>query len=151
MAVLAVVALVLAGLVAGTMTVGLVAIRPAMHSLPVASYITVKQAFDISYPKFMKPLQIAALVASLALTVTSGLMGDPPAATLAGLAFLSLLVNVIVTVRGDLPINIAMASWRPEQPPADWELQRSRWDRFNAIRTAAAVVGLILLAAAVAV
>ncbi|OHV41394.1 hypothetical protein BCD49_07925 [Pseudofrankia sp. EUN1h] len=148
MTALAVVALVLAGLVAGTMTVGLVAIRPAMHSLPVASYITVKQAFDASYPRFMVPLQLAALVTSLALTVTAAVDDSTTSAALAGVGFVLLLVNVVVTVRGDLPINIAMASWRPEEPPADWERHRVRWDRFNAIRTAAAVTGLVLLAAA---
>lgn len=144
---LAAVALVLTGLVAGTMTVGLAAIRPAMHSLPVASYITVKQAFDVSYPRFMKPLQVAALAASLALTIAAAVDGAGTAAACAGVGFVSLFINVIVTVRGDLPINVAMASWRPEAPPADWERQRLRWDRFNAIRTTAAVVALILLAA----
>jgi uncharacterized membrane protein len=148
MTALAVVALVLAGLVAGTLAVGLVAIRPAMHSLPVGSYITVKQAFDVSYPRFMIPLQLSTLVASLALTIAAAVDGSTAPAALAGAGFVLLLANVVVTVRGDLPINVAMASWQPDAPPADWERHRVRWDRFNTIRTGAAVAALVLLAAA---
>jgi uncharacterized membrane protein len=144
---LAAVAVVLTGLVAGTMTVGLVAIRPALHSLPTASYITVKQAFDVSYPRLMKPLQLSALAVILALCVAAGLGDRWTVAGLAAVAFISLFVNVLVTVRGDLPINVAMASWHPEEPPAGWEGLRHRWDRFNTIRTTAAVAALVLLAA----
>jgi uncharacterized membrane protein len=149
-AVVAVVAVILAGVAAGTLTAGAVAVRPAIHSLPVASYITVKQALDISYPKFMKPLLVAAMTATLALAIIAAVAGDVTRAVLGGLAFGALLTNVLVTVRGDLPITIAMASWRPEQPPADWAAQRARWDWFNKIRTGAAILGLVLLATAVA-
>ncbi|SNQ49906.1 conserved membrane hypothetical protein [Frankia canadensis] len=145
---LAAVSLVLTGLVAGTMTIGLVAVRPAMHSLPTTTYVLVKQAFDISYPKFMKPLQIACLLSTVALAVTAAVAGSRACAILAAVAAVGVLVNIIVTVRGDLPINNAMATWTPEAPPSDWQSQRARWDHFNSIRTIAAISALVLLALA---
>lgn len=147
-AALAVVALVLTGIVAGTMTIGLVAVRPAMHSLPVSTYVAVKQAFDVSYPKLMKPLQIASLLSTVALTVVATVAGSAVCAVLAALAVVGILVNIIITVRGDLPINKAMSAWAPDAPPSNWESQRHRWDYFNAIRTTAAVSALVLLASA---
>lgn len=145
---LVVISLVLTGLVAGTMTVGLVAVRPALHSLTPTSYVLVKQAFDVSYPKLMKPLQLSSLLSTVTLAGAAGADGATTCAVLAALAAVSVLTNIIVTVRGDLPINNAMAAWRPEAPPADWESQRARWDYFNTIRTVAAVTGLVLLATA---
>ncbi len=145
---LVVVSLVLAGLVAGTMTIGLVAVRPAMHSLPATTYVLVKQAFDISYPKFMKPLQIACLLSTVALTAVAAVVGSAACAILAAVAAVGVFTNIIVTVRGDLPINNAMATWTPGAPPSDWQSQRARWDFFNSIRTIAAVSALVLLALA---
>lgn len=145
---LVVVSLVLTGLVAGTMTVGLVAVRPALRSLPTTSYVQVKQAFDISYPKLMKPLQIVSLVVTAALAIAAGVDGETTCAVLAAIATVAVLTNIIVTVRGDLPINNAMATWQPEAPPSDWQSQRARWDFFNTIRTSAAVIALVLLALA---
>ncbi|MCL9795081.1 DUF1772 domain-containing protein [Frankia sp. AgKG'84/4] len=146
--VLVVLSLVLTGLVAGTMTIGLVAVRPALHSLPATSYVLVKQAFDVSYPKFMKPVQIASLLSTVALAVVVAVAGPATCAILAAIAAVTIFVNIIVTVRGDLPINNAMATWAPDAPPSDWQAQRARWDFFNAIRTTAAVSSLVLLALA---
>lgn len=145
---LIVISVVLTGLGAGTLTVGLVAVRPAMHSLSPTSYVTVKQAFDISYPRLMRPLQLGSLLATIGLTAAAGATGATACATFAGLAAACVLINILVTVRGDLPINNAMATWRPDDPPADWLQHRARWDQFNTIRTAAAVCGLVLLALA---
>ncbi|CUU55539.1 Uncharacterized membrane protein [Parafrankia irregularis] len=145
---LVVVSLVLTGLVAGTMTIGLVAVRPALHSLPTTSYVLVKQAFDISYPKLMKPLQITSLLSAVALTVAAAVDGASTSAIFAAVASAAVLTNILVTVRGDLPINNAMATWKPEAPPSDWQAQRARWDFFNSIRTTAAVSALVLLAVA---
>jgi uncharacterized membrane protein len=146
--VLVVAALVSSGLVAGVLFIGLVAVQPALRSVTPGTYVTVKQAFDRTYPPFMRPLQLTALAVSLALTVTAGVQGKATCAVLAGLAFLSIAVNIVVTVRGDLPINVAMASWRADDPPSDWEHHQARWDTFNKIRTVAAVTALVLLAVA---
>ncbi len=148
---LIVVALLLAGLAAGILTAGLATVGPALHTLPTGTYITVKQAFDHSYPRVMIPLQLASIVASSALTVTAAADGATRCATLSGFAVLAIVTNVVVTVRGDKPINIAMASWQPDAPPADWREQRARWETFNRIRTGAAVLGLVLLALAAVV
>ncbi|MCK9920541.1 DUF1772 domain-containing protein [Frankia sp. AgPm24] len=145
---LVVISLVLTGLVAGTMTIGLVAVRPAMHTLPATTYVTVKQAFDVSYPKFMKPLQITSLFSTVALAVAAAVAGPTTSAILAAIAAVAVFTNIIVTVRGDLPINNAMATWTPDAPPSDWQSHRARWDFFNSIRTIAALTALVLLALA---
>ncbi|WP_322770713.1 DUF1772 domain-containing protein, partial [Frankia sp. Cr1] len=89
-----------------------------------------------------------ALAVSLALTITAGVQGKGACTVLAGLTVLSLATNIVVTVRGDLPINVAMASWQADNPPSDWENHRARWNAFNRIRTVAAVTAFVLLAVA---
>jgi uncharacterized membrane protein len=144
-------ALVSSGLVAGALFIGLTAVQPALHSMTPGTYITVKQAFDRIYPRFMKPLQLVNLAVSSALTVTAGVQGKAACAVLAGLAVLATVTNLAVTICGDLPINIAMASWRVDNQPPGWEEDRARWEMFNRIRTVAAIAALVLLAAASAV
>lgn len=143
---LIVVALLLAGIAAGILSAGVVAVRPALHSLSTGSYIVVKQAFDRSYPRVMKPLQLTTVIAEIVLTIAAATDGAGRCAVFAGLAAASTVTSVVVTVAGDQPINIAMASWSADAPPADWESQRARWDGFNVIRTAAAVAALLFLA-----
>jgi uncharacterized membrane protein len=145
---LVVVALLLTGLVAGILTAGLLAVHPALRTLPVGSYISVKQAFDQNYPRIMVPLQLTSLAVSIVVTVAAAVGGHSGTASFAGLAAASIAVNIAVTVLGDLPINVAMASWQPETPPEDWQRYRARWDLFNRIRTTAAVVSLLLLSLA---
>jgi hypothetical protein len=51
------------------------------------------------------------------------------------------IVVIVFSVSGPVPINDRVKAWDIAQLPGDWEAQRRRWDRLNAIR-----VGLIGLA-----
>jgi hypothetical protein len=56
-------------------------------------------------------------------------------------AVLFWIIVIVFSVVGPVPINDRVKAWDIAQLPDDWEAQRRRWDRLNAIR-----VGLIGIA-----
>lgn len=47
--------------------------------------------------------------------------------------------TVAVTATIHVPMNEYIATWSSTQPPADWEAVRTRWARWNLVRTVAAL------------
>jgi uncharacterized membrane protein len=56
-----------------------------------------------------------------------------------------LLVWILVTLFGTVPINEAALDWRPDAPPANWRALVDRWERLNTVRTCAAVLAFAFL------
>jgi uncharacterized membrane protein len=61
-----------------------------------------------------------------------------------------LIVSVIMSLLLLVPINNQSKTWTPENRPADWKEQSSRWDRYHYVRVAVIVAAFALLAAALA-
>lgn len=138
--------LVLVGVLCGTHVSGSAALNPVLRSLDGGPYIELKQALDRAYLPIARPLMLSSLVATAALVVVSSLRSRPAIAVLAALALLGLLLTFAAILRGDLPINRLMASWRSAEPPSGWQEIRARWERFFAVRTVATTASLALLA-----
>jgi uncharacterized membrane protein len=46
---------------------------------------------------------------------------------------------IVITRIGNVPLNEAMAGWSADEPPRQWRDVVARWDRWNLLRTLAAV------------
>ncbi|MEV3994051.1 DUF1772 domain-containing protein [Streptomyces sp. NPDC049837] len=66
--------------------------------------------------------------------------------TAAGLLILSVVMSILLLV----PINNRGKTWTPENRPADWKEQLSRWERYHYVRVAVIVAAFTLLVAALA-
>ncbi|WP_030763117.1 DUF1772 domain-containing protein [Streptomyces griseus] len=62
-----------------------------------------------------------------------------------------LVVSVIMSILLLVPINNRGKTWTPENRPADWKEQMSRWDRYHYARVAVIVAAFAFLAAGLAV
>ena len=92
---------------------------------------------------------LSCLVGVAVATVAGALAGAVASAVASAIALGALVIALVAILRGDLPINRAMAGWSANQLPADWRATRTRWEYFFALRTAANAVAM--LAASVAV
>jgi uncharacterized membrane protein len=66
--------------------------------------------------------------------------------TAAGLLIVSVVMSILLLV----PINNRNKTWTPDNRPADWKQQLSRWDRYHYVRVAVIIAAFTLLAAALA-
>ncbi|MBZ4322335.1 DUF1772 domain-containing protein [Streptomyces huiliensis] len=88
---------------------------------------------------------VTSLVLALAWAVTGRHHhGAGLVVTAAALLILSVVMSIVLLV----PINNRVKTWIADTPPADWQRQLNRWDRFHYVRVAVIVAAFALLAAA---
>ncbi|MFE9819573.1 DUF1772 domain-containing protein [Streptomyces sp. NBC_00236] len=90
-------------------------------------------------------------IGSLVLSAVWAIAGwDRPGAGLVVIAAALLIVSVIMSILLLVPINNRGKTWTPENRPADWKDQMSRWDRYHYVRVAVIVAAFTLLVTALA-
>ena len=121
-------------------------IHPALSRTQHERFLPAIQVFAALFGKIM-PFWMAATV--LLHLILLGLSWDWPAAhtVLLLAATLLWLAIIVFSLIGPVPINDQVKAWDTQKLPPDWQEQRRRWDRLNAIRVvmiALAFLALIL-------
>ena len=141
--VVAVVALLGAAVIAGVFFAFSSFVMGALARLPAEQGIAAMQSINVVVinPHFLGVFFGTAVMSVIAM-VLAGLRWSEPAAVLnlSGGA-LYLLGTLLVTMRGNVPLNNALAGVAPETPRAEAEWRRyvRDWTRWNHLRTAAAL------------
>lgn len=112
---------------------------------PLFTYV--HQGRDAVAAKVMPILGNLAILA-IALS-TYFAWGSTPAFVLSLLGLLCFVVDMGLTLRGNVPINKLVQSWDVDAPPEDWQDHRDRWERLHSQRTLFAVSGFALLLASI--
>ncbi|WP_157972468.1 DUF1772 domain-containing protein [Saliphagus sp. LR7] len=152
--VLLLVSAVLGGLMAGFFFAYSVSVVLALRTLSASEYTTVMQEINEKVLNVVFGIvffgTVVVPVGSAILVVVRGQW-----TTLSSQLFLAGLIvylvgTFLVTMRIHIPMNDRIATWSPGSPPDEWATVRSRWARWNHVRTMAAVVSFALYIAAIA-
>jgi uncharacterized membrane protein len=138
-----------AGLLAGEEIVIRFGVRAPLATLEQRSHILLRQALI----RTLRLLVPAIFLPTLLLGAAATLLGRTGAGLpLRGAAMVALLVWLLTTLAGTVPINQAALAWDPAAPPPEWRTLVRRWERLDTVRTAAATAAfaLFLLAMTVA-
>lgn len=141
MSALLVVQLVLVGLLAGEEFIVRWGVQPAMAALPDDAHLRTRVALVKSLKVVVPMLMIPAVLASVAVLVLAG-TGDVLGWRIAATA--ALVVFVLASFLGTVPINIRVNDWDPADPPADWKRTVARWEQIDVLRSSAAGVAFVL-------
>lgn len=123
-----------------------VALGAASDALPGPAYAALRQAINAAISRRLVVLYVATLASALLLAGTAAARGEFGLAAGAAGASIGLVVDAILAVRRNVPLNTAMDAWDPRVPPPDWEDLRRRWRAAFATRQlvlAAAFVSLL--------
>lgn len=126
----------------------IIALENVQLAMDAPSYIELRHLLDTNFRANFKFAVIGALVSTLLLVLVtaknyrSGLF----AAALFG--FLALVVDLIFTVKGNMPINELISTWTSTNHPANWSEVRAEWLRFFHYRQIANGSGFVVLLAA---
>ncbi len=136
--------LLLSGMLVGNEFGGWVAVHPALNTLPLSTHIAAEQAVVRRYKAIMPFWMMSAIVSAVPVLRRIEDRRSPAfRLTLAGMScFLAML---IVTFRGNMPINKQILLLSPETPPANWHHLRTRWDQFHTLRNLLNIAGLSCL------
>ena len=123
----------------------MIALRNVQESMGAASYIELRKLLYRNLLKKFKPVVYSALLLGLALVSTAVFQSSGILLAGSSIAFAGLLTDVVLIVKGDMPINQIINSWTLETFPANWVEYRSKWLYWFSWRQVANISGFIAL------
>jgi uncharacterized membrane protein len=137
---------VFAAQLAGGMMLVLVVLVLAIRRVGGELGIRLHLGFDHYVDRFLPPFAGLAVLSGAGAIAFHDLDSGAAAVAVAGLV--AVVAAALMSHLLNRPINKTLASFEPGTVPPGYAALRTRWDRLHAARTAVALVGLILLAAA---
>jgi hypothetical protein len=135
------VALFFLGLLAGIEVLVMFGLRGPLKVLPVEPQIVMRQAL-VRRLRIVVPLvALTAVALSIATTVRAFAM-------LRGYGLGCIVVWLLATFFGTVPINKALLAWRAEALPADWQAKIRTWENLDTVRMFTAIGAFALFLAA---
>lgn len=127
----------------------LLAMSTASKNMEAATYIESRKLLDSRLSKTLAGAYYVTLLASIALTAFC--VTNP-----SGLLFISsiisltaLVTDIVLTVKGNKPLNEIINSWTASNYPDNWHQYRSKWFAFYNARQVVNLVGFVILVAGV--
>jgi hypothetical protein len=108
-----------------------------INDLSAVEYTAMHQMRDKTFRRIMPPLALSN-VAILLLNTAFGLSPGVPR-ILGGVACGLFVVDTLLTIELQLPLNQQIQSWKADSIPSNWAEIRDRWARHHNVRTVLAV------------
>ena len=125
----------------------MLAMSNVMKNMQVTAYIEARQLLDKNLRTNLTGVYYSALIASIALTTFSVTNPNGTLFICSIIALLALIADVLLTIRGNKPLNKVFNSWTTSNYPPDWTQYRNRWFAFYNVRQVINVSGFIVLVA----
>jgi uncharacterized membrane protein len=118
-------------------------VHPVIRRLPSRHHLAVEQGLLHTFGRIMPALMPLCLVLVIANASRSGGEGGPTVwRWLAVASFAAALASTLVF---NVPINLATGRWDADNPPADWQATRNRWEFFQGLRSWLLLLGFVLV------
>ena len=128
----------------------IIALKNTQNSMGAGSYIELRKLLDTNFRANFTIVVYAALILNLLLLIFTIKSPGSILFITAAIAFILLVVDVVLTLKGNLPINDIINTWTPEQYPSNWKEYRAKWLDIFQYRQLANITGFLsLLAGAV--
>ena len=136
------------------LTYGVVVSQPFMYmlafktmqlNLGAESYLEVRKWTDKAMRANFKWILYIAVLTNIALLVHHWIDSALILFTFAAFSMLALVGEILLAVRGNVPINDVINTWSPGEIPADWAEYRDKWFRVFSYRTWLVVAGFTSL------
>ncbi|MBL7851663.1 MAG: DUF1772 domain-containing protein [Cyclobacteriaceae bacterium] len=123
----------------------LLSLRHASLGLDANGYLALRKLVDGAMRANFKYVVYGSLLSSLALTVTTA--GDPGSLLFltSAIAFAALIIDLVITMKGNMPINDAINTWKTDAYPADWADYRAKWLTYYGYRQVVNITGFLCL------
>lgn len=123
----------------------LLALKQAQLHLDADSYTAVRQLIDAAMRSSFKYVLYAAVLSNLLLLVVQFKHPGGLAFITAAVAFLALIAEILLTLKGSLPVNDIINTWSVGHYPDNWWQVRDRWFSIFQYRQWATITGFVSL------
>ena len=123
----------------------IIALRNVQRNMQPESYIEMRKLLDKNYQvKFRIVIYVTLLTCSVLTLLSSmhltGLLFITSAIALAGL-----IIEIVLTLKGNVPINKVINTWTAESYPLNWQEYRTKWLSIFAKRQVINIIGFLSL------
>ena len=108
-------------------------------------YTEIRKLIDTSMRANFKYVIYAALLANLMLVISTVKTPGSLLFITATIAFVALITDTLITVKGNLPINDIINNWTSDNIPANWADYRTKWFTTFQYRQIANITGFVSL------
>jgi hypothetical protein len=127
----------------------ILALSGATKKMDASAYIETRKLIDKELSTSLYIVYYLALAASIALTAFSVVNPQGILFISSVVALVALVADILLSVKGNIPINRTINSWTTNEYPANWQQYRSRWFSLYQIRQFVNIIGFIALLAAI--
>jgi len=127
----------------------ILAMSNVLKNMQPATYIESRKLLDKNLRASLPAVYYSALIASIALTAFCVINPSGVLFICSVIALVALLADLVLTIKGNLPINETINSWSASDYPANWKEYRSKWFMIYNIRQSANIIGFVSLLAGV--
>lgn len=141
------VSIFLAGILAGEEFVVRYGVHVSLAKLDEPSQIRVRQVLILKLRLLVPAIFLPTAISGVAVLIMSG---SEPGFGFRWAGVLALLIFILTTLIGTVPINKGALAWNPDAPPRNWKLLVRRWERLDVVRSSAAILAFVFFLTAVA-
>jgi hypothetical protein len=123
----------------------ILSLKQVQLNLGAGSYTEIRKLIDISMRASFKYVIYAALLANLLLVIVTIKTPTSIVFISATIALVALIAEVMLTLKGNLPINDIINTWSADTIPANWEAVRQKWFTVFQYRQIASITGFVSL------
>jgi uncharacterized membrane protein len=123
----------------------ILALKNALLNLGVESYTEIRKQIDTNMRSKFRYVIYTALLANLLLVISA--IKDPGSLLFitATIAFVALVADTLVTIKGNLPVNDIINGWTADNYPSNWMKYRTKWLAIFQYRQALNITGFVSL------
>ncbi len=123
----------------------ILALKNVQLSLEAKLYIEFRKLIDTSMRSNFKYVIYIALLANLLLVISNIKNPGSLLFITAAVAFICLLADTLLTLKGNLPVNDVINTWTAESFPVNWAEYRTKWLNIFQYRQIANITGFVSL------
>jgi hypothetical protein len=123
----------------------IIALKNVQTDMGGGSYVQLKKLLDINFRANYQYAVYAALVTSLILVLINIKSLGSLLFITASVSFIALLIDLLLMLKGNIPINNLINGWTPVHYPDNWAEYRTKWLQIFFYREIATITGFISL------
>jgi len=124
----------------------ILALKDVQLNLGANAYIELRKLIDLNMNGLFKYVMYVALFSSILLVISTIKNPGSVVFITSAIALVALIIDVVIALKGNIPLNNLISTWSADKYPDDWETVRKQWFAFFQYRQIANIIGFISLA-----
>jgi len=123
----------------------IIALRNVQVNMAAGTYIELRKLLDKNFRKKYSIVVYTTLASSTILLIICCVEPTSFLFISSAIAWIALIIDTILTIKGNMPINNIINTWTKENYPDNWYSYRSKWLSIFGKRQVAVITGFLSL------